>query len=284
MNSQASDSPAARGTRVAVVTGSARGIGHTIAGDLLARGYRVVVADLELAATQTAAAELGDGATGMRLDVTDAALVASVVSRIETELGPIDVWVNNAGVMPTGPFRDQSAALIDTVIDVDYRALVHATAIVLPAMVSRGRGHIVNIASATGVKPLAGLAVYSGTKAAVIGYSDALRRELRGTGVQVSIIMPNLVSTAMGAGITPPRGFAAVTAEAVSAAAMRAIERNRFSSFVPGYLGPILRLSRLLPTRVQDFLDDRIGTDRIGLGGDPATRAAYLKNVGRSAD
>ena len=272
------------GLPVAVVTGAARGIGHTIARDLVARGYHVVVADLDAEATERAAAALGDDATPMRLDVTDTTLLATVVNEIEVTIGPIDVWVNNAGVMPTGLFRTQNAALIDTVIDVDFRALVQATAIVLPAMLDRGRGHIVNIASATGVKPLAGLAVYSGTKAAVIGYSDALRRELRGTGVRVSVIMPNLVSTAMGAGITPPRGFAAVTAQAVSTAAMRAIERGRFSSFVPGYLGPLLRVSRLLPTRVQDFVDDRIGTDRIGLGGDPSARASYLANIGSNAD
>ena len=268
------------GGPVAVVTGAARGIGRTIAHDLMARGYRVVIGDLDLAATERTAAELGEEATGMRLDVTDTALVTAVVDDIEATLGAIEVWVNNAGIMPTGLFRDQSVELIGKVVDVDYLGLVETTAIVLPHMLARGRGHIVNIASATGVKPLAGLAVYSGTKAAVIGYSDALRRELRGSGVHVSVIMPNLVSTAMGAGITPPHGFGAVSAESVSRAAMRALDRKSFGSFVPWYLGPLLRISRLLPTRAQDFIDDRIGTDRIGLGGDPKKRAEYLRGIG----
>jgi short-subunit dehydrogenase len=269
------------GLPVAVVTGAARGIGRTIAHDLIARGYHVVVGDLDLAATERTAFELGDDATGMRLDVTDTALVTAVVDEIEVTIGPIEVWVNNAGIMPTGLFRDQTVDLIDRVIDVDYRALVDVTAVVLPKMLARGRGSFINIASATGVKPLAGLAVYSGTKAAVIGYSDALRRELRGSGVHVAVIMPNLVSTAMGAGITPPPGFGAVSAESVSRAAMRALDRKSFGSFVPTYLGPILKLSRLLPTRLQDFIDDRVGTDRIGLGGDPKARAEYLKGIGK---
>ena len=265
--------------RVAVVTGAARGIGRTVAGELRSRGYRVVIGDLDLAATERTATELGAGVSAVRLDVTDRGLLAAVVGRIESTVGPIEVWVNNAGIMPTGRFAEQDAELTDAVVDVDFRGVVDATGAVLPAMLARGRGHLVNIASATGVKPLAGLAVYSGTKAAVLGFSDALRRELRGSGVRVSVVLPNLVSTAMGAGITPPAGFGAVTPQSVGRAVMRALDSRRFALFVPGRLGPLLRMSRLLPTGAQDWLDDRLGTDRIGLGGDPAARAAYLRGV-----
>jgi short-subunit dehydrogenase len=268
-----------RPPRVAVVTGAARGIGRTIAADLRARGYRVVIGDLDLAATERTARELGTGVSAVRLDVTDRALLDDVVGSIERTVGPIEVWVNNAGIMPTGRFAGQDAGLAGAVIDVDYRGVVDATGAVLPAMLARGRGQLVNIASATGVKPLAGLAVYSGAKAAVVGFSDALRRELRGTGVRVSVVLPNLVSSAMGAGITPPAGFGAVTPQSVSRAVMRALDSGRFVLFVPRRLGPLLRMSRLLPTGAQDWLDDRIGTDRIGLGGDPRARAAYLRGV-----
>jgi short-subunit dehydrogenase len=264
---------------VAVVTGAARGIGRTIAADLASRGYRVVIGDLDETATQRTANELGGQITGLRLDVTDTTLVAEVVAHIEAEIGPIEVWVNNAGIMPTGAFRGQSVELVERVVDVDYRALVTATSVVLPVMLARGRGTLLNIASATGIKPLAGLAVYSGTKAAVIGFSDALRRELRGTGVRVCVILPNLVSTAMGAGITAPPGFGAVTPQSVSRAAMRALDHGTFATVVPRRLGVALNLARLLPTGVQDWLDDRIGSDRIGLGGDASARASYLAEV-----
>jgi len=274
-----SGTAAAAPPAVAVVTGAARGIGRAIAADLRARGYRVVIGDLDLAATEATVRELGAGVSAVRLDVTDHDLLVSVVETVEREIGPIEVWVNNAGIMPTGRFTEQDRSLVDAVIDVDYRGVVDATGVVLPAMLARGRGHVVTIASATGVKPLAGLAVYSGAKAAVIAYSDALRRELRASGVRVSVVLPNLVATAMGAGITPPVGFGAVTPQSVSRATMRALDSGRFALFVPGRLGPLLRVAKLLPTGAQDWLDDRLGTDRIGLGGDPAARAAYLRGV-----
>ena len=261
---------------VAVVTGAARGIGRQISEDLIARGYRVVIGDLDLDQTTATATELGDAATAVRLDVTDGALIRSTIDRIESDLGPIALWVNNAGIMPTGAFSDQKSTVLRATIDINYAAVVDATRAVLPLMLERGEGTIVNIASATGIKPLAGLAVYSGTKAAIIAFSDVLRRELRGSGVQVSVIAPNLVTTALGAGITPPALTGSVNAQTVSRAVMRALDRGTFLTVVPRRLAPLLRFSASLPIGVRDWLDDRVGSDKIGLGGDPAARAAYL--------
>jgi len=264
---------------IAFVTGAARGIGRQIAHDLLDRGYRVVLGDLDLAATESTALELGDGASAVQLDVTDGQQLADIIASVEKRLGPIDLWVNNAGIMPTGPFHDQPVDLAATIIDVNYTGVVRATSAILPGMFDRGSGTIINVASATGIKPLAGLAVYSGTKAAIIAFSDALRRELRGTGVNVRVVLPNLVRTPLGAGITPPRLTGSVNAQTVSASVMRLLHGRRYSTVVPRGLGPVLRFSRLLPVAVQDWIDDRVGTDRIGLGGDPAVRAAYLRDV-----
>jgi len=269
---------------VAVVTGGARGIGRQIAADLVVRGYRVVIGDLDEDATRRTATELGGAVSAVRLDITDRELVAKTIDFVESTIGPIAVWVNNAGIMPTGAFAGQDPALARAVVDVDYAALVEVTGAILPRFLSRNSGTLINLGSATGLKPLAGLAVYSGAKAAVIGFSDALRRELRGTGVTVRVVLPNLVSTAMGAGITPPRLSPAVTAEQVSRAVLRAIESGPFAVTVPRILGPVLRISRLLPTSAQDWLDDRIGTDRIGLGGDPAARAAYQAGLSVEKD
>jgi short-subunit dehydrogenase len=264
---------------LAVITGAARGIGRQLAQDLIAEGYRVVIGDLDLAVTTATATELGPDATAVRIDVTDAALVAEVIERVESELGPIDVWINNAGIMPTGAFAEQAADVQQRIFAINYAAMVTATSLIVPRMVARGRGTIVNMASATGLKPLAGVAVYSGTKAAVIAFSDALRRELRTTGVRVTVVMPNLVTTAMGAGITPPGLTGAVTAADVSKATVRAIRRRRFWVVVPRGLSPVLRLSKLLPFTWQDWIDDRAGSDNIGLGGDPSARAAYANEV-----
>ena len=266
---------------VAVVTGGARGIGRAIAAELLARGLRVVVADLDGAVAT--AHELGPHAVGRRLDVTDSAAVEALVDGVERELGPLVVWVNNAGVMPTGAFLDEDPAVAELVIDVDYRAVVDATRIVLPRMVQRGRGVVVQVASATATKPMAGLAVYSGAKAAVHAFSEGLRRELRGTGVDVVVVLPYLAATALGAGIRSQRGFRAVTAEEVALETVRAIERGAPEVYVPRWLGPAARFFRELPLPVRNAVDDLIASDRIGLGGDPGMRADYLRQVRASA-
>jgi len=263
----------------AVVTGGARGIGRQLAADLLARGYRVVIGDLDLAATDATARELGEGVTAVRLDVTDPTVVAAVIDQVEREIAPIDVWINNAGIMPTEPFATQKPEVAQRIITINYASVVSATGLILPRMLERGSGTIVNMASATGIKPLAGVAVYSGTKAAVIAFSDALRRELRTTGVRITVVNPNLVRTAMGAGITPPGLTGSVSAADVSAAVMKALDKKRFWVVVPRRLGPLLRFSKVLPVSWQDWIDDRAGSDQIGLGGDPATRAAYAKDV-----
>lgn len=269
---------------IAVVTGAARGIGRQISEDLVARGYHVVIGDLDLEQTTQTATELGPAATAVRLDVTDGALVRSVIEQVERDRGPIALWVNNAGIMPTGLFAAQKPSVLRATIDIDYSAVVDATRAVLPLMLGRGTGTIVNIASATGIKPLAGLAVYSGTKAAIIAFSDVLRRELRGSGVRVHVIAPNLVTTALGAGITPPALTGSVNAQTVSRAVMRALDRGAFLTVVPRRLGPLLRFSRMLPLPVQDWVDDRVGSDRIGLGGDPDIRAAYLADALRTTE
>ena len=260
---------------VAVITGSARGIGAQIAADLHAAGLTVVVCDRNEQGARDTAAALGEGAFALPLDITAPQAPAAFVSQVEREIGPITLWVNNAGIMPTGPFATQSASEADTIIDVNLRGMLACTRAVLPVMTNRGIGVIVNVASATGVKPLAGLAVYSATKAAVIAVTKALRRELRGSGVHIGAVLPYLAATPMGAGIQAQRGFTPVTPTQVSAQVMRVIRRREVVRFVPPSLRWSAALMDVLPLRVQDAIDDAIGTDRIGLGGDATAREAY---------
>jgi len=264
---------------IAVITGGARGIGQQLAVDLVARGYRVVIADLDDTVTDATATSLGPAASAVHLDVTDRENITAVIEHVETTIGPVDLWINNAGIMPTGAFAAQSIDVARAIVDVDYTSVIEATGAILPRMLERGSGTIVNMASATGIKPLAGVAAYSGAKAAVIAFSSALRRELRGSGVRIIVVMPNLVRTALGAGISPPALTGSLSAAEVSRAVLRALDRGTFAVVVPRRLAPLLHLSALLPVRLSDWIDDRVGSDRIGLGGDPATRAAYLAEV-----
>ena len=143
-------------------------------------------------------------------------------------------------------------------------------------MLARGKETIINMASATGIKPLAALAAYSGAKAAVIGCNVALRRELRRTGVRVMVVSPNMVRTAMGAGITPPAITGLISAAAVSKAVLRGLDRGRFHIIMPRRFAVILELFKSLPLSWQDWIVDRVDSDRISLGGHPAELAKYL--------
>lgn len=260
---------------VAVVTGAGRGIGARVAADLHAAGLVVVLADRDGAAAAASADALGEDGHPWLLDVTDGASVRAAVATIEEHLGPITVWVNNAGIMPTEPFVGQDAVVADRVLATNLGGMLACTRAVLPRMVARGRGVVVNVGSATATKPLAGLAVYSASKGAVLAFTRALRRELRGSGVHVGVVLPYLADTAMGAGITAQRGFRAVTPAEVSAQVMRVVRRRDVVRYVPPALRWGVALMDALPQAWQDRVDDVIGTDRIGLGGEARARASY---------
>lgn len=264
------------GTRpIAVITGAARGIGSAVAARLHQEGHRVVIADVKHTLADETARALGPGAYARALDVTDPQALEELIARVERELGPIAVWVNNAGVMPTGSFATQTLASLDAVVDVNFRGMLYGTRLVLPRMLGRGRGHIVSIASATAAHPVAGLAAYSGSKAAVVAFTRALRRELRGSGVQLALVLPYLAQTAMGAGIGAQPGFRAVSAEDVAASVSRALRRGGLVHFVPPALRAGAALLNALPLALRDKVDDLLHTDAIGLGGDPEARRRY---------
>ncbi|WP_051765138.1 SDR family NAD(P)-dependent oxidoreductase [Saccharothrix syringae] len=240
--------------RIAVVTGGAGGIGLAIARRLAARGHRVVVVDRDAAGCRAAAGSVGAGCAGEVLDVTDTDAVRRLVERVEADLGPIDVWVNNAGTCPVGTLDSLSPEVVDRAIDVNYRALVQACRIVVPRMRDRGRGRVVNIASPTGITPLAGMAVYSGTKAAVLAFSQALHRELRGTGVGVLVVHPHHTDTAMGSAVAPMALLGPLRPDTVARGVVAALERGRCEVSVPRWIRLPATLARVLPWPVQDAL------------------------------
>src|SRR3954464_14704960 len=171
--------------RTVAITGAARGIGYATAAALLARGARVVIGDRDVGRLESAVvrlAELGmdDVAqvSGHPLDVTDPESFATFLDKARSDGGGhIDVLVNNAGVMPIGPFLEQSETAIRSAIEVNFCGVLTGCRLVLPEMVRRRSGHIVNIASLAGVMAVPGQVVYAGTKFAVVGLSTALADE-----------------------------------------------------------------------------------------------------------
>jgi 2-hydroxycyclohexanecarboxyl-CoA dehydrogenase len=169
-------------------------MGKSIAQRLTEEGARVAVTDIDEKSALEAAAEL-DGAAGFRLDITDAAEVAATVDEIAAALGPVDALVNNAGWDQLSPFLDTDEDLWDRIIDINLRGPIRMTKAVLPGMVERQGGRVVNISSDAGRVGSTGEAVYSACKAGIIGFSKTVAREMARYGITVNAICPGPTAT-----------------------------------------------------------------------------------------
>ena len=184
--------------KVAIVTGAARGIGRAIAERLAAEGAAVAIADiLDDAAAKTTEAirTSGSKALAVHLDVTSLDSVGAAADRIEHELGPIDVLVNNAGWDKLEPFVESEPATWDKVIAINFRGMLNCCKTVVPRMQSRGGGRIISISSDAGRVGSSGEAVYSGCKAAIIGFSKTLAREVARSHITVNVVCPGPTQT-----------------------------------------------------------------------------------------
>src|SRR3954452_5053632 len=236
--------------RVVAITGAARGIGRATAEALVREGARVAVGDLDADLARRTAEELGPNAAAFALDVTDRASFERFVDAVDTQLGPVDVLVNNAGIMPLGPFVEEDDITARRMVDINVHGVMHGMKVVLPRLVARGDGHLVNIASAAGKGPYPGGATYCGTKHFVVGVSDAVRGELRGTGVEISVVMPVVVDTELASGVRTARGVPKVKPDDVAAAIVEVLRRPRFDVYVPRSIGPSTALGSIVPRRV----------------------------------
>src|SRR6202042_562445 len=191
--------------RVVAITGGARGIGRATAQALIGEGARVAIGDIDAPLAQRTAQELGAGPLGLSADVTDGASFDVFLTEVESRLGPLDVMINNAGIMPIGPFLDETDATAKRMIDINLYGVLYGTKLALERFVPRGHGHLVNIASVAGKGGFPGGATYCATKHAVVGLSEAVRAEVRSTDIDVSIVMPVVVNTELGSGLQRSR-------------------------------------------------------------------------------
>ena len=177
----------------AFVTGASNGFGTAVVRRFAAEGLRVVALARREDRLEKLAAELGDTVLPVRLDVRDRAAVLDVVAGLPAEFAEIDVLVNNAGLAKgLQPAQEADLDDWDEMIDTNCKGLVYCTRAILPGMVQRGRGHVVNLGSVAGTYPYPGGNVYAGTKAFVHQFSLNLRSDLHGTGVRVTSVEPGL--------------------------------------------------------------------------------------------
>jgi NAD(P)-dependent dehydrogenase (short-subunit alcohol dehydrogenase family) len=180
--------------KIAIVTGGASGIGRAVGEQLVRRGARVVLADIN-GDTVRATAEAIGAASAAVVDVTDAVAVERLVSGTVAAHGRLDYLFNNAGIAVAGDARHMTLADWMQLIDVNLRGVVNGVVSAYPVMVRQGFGHIVNTASLAGLVPTPGFTAYSTTKHAVVGLSTGLRAESARLGVKVSVVCPGVIDT-----------------------------------------------------------------------------------------
>src|SRR3954451_13503551 len=193
--------------KVVAITGGARGIGHATAEALARQGARIAIGDLDGDLAAHVAAGLGGGAFGVGVDVTDNAAFTAFLDGVEHRLGPLDVLINNAGIMNAGPIDAEDEALTARAVAVNLEAVIHGTREAVRRMKPRRSGHIVNVSSAVSKVAGSHCATYVATKFGVAGFSEAVAIELRETGVEISVVRPSLVHTDLASGFGGLRGM-----------------------------------------------------------------------------
>ena len=270
--------------QTAAITGAARGIGKATAQALLRQGMRVAIGDVDLAAAQQTASQLGPSAVALALDVTDRASFASFLDRAEEQLGPVDVLVNNAGIMPIGRFVDEDDLTARRMIDINLHGVILGMKLALERMLPRNRGHIVNISSQAGKFGAPGGATYSATKHAVVGLSEAVRGELRlmKAEVDLSYVMPFVVNTELGGGLGEARGMKVLQPAEVADAIVEALQSGRVEVWVPKSAKRTSALGMLLPRRLSEGMARALKADQVLAGADASARRGYELRASKS--
>jgi short-subunit dehydrogenase len=266
-----------RGKTIAI-TGAARGIGYATAKALLDRGARVVIGDRDVALQESAVAQLSTlgQVSGYPLDVTDRESFATFLDKARTDgRGHIDVLINNAGVMPIGPFLEQSEQSIRSSIEVNFYGVLTGCQLVLPDMIAARRGHIINIASLSGLIPVPGQVVYVGAKFAVVGLSAALADEVAPYGVDVSVIMPPFTNTDLISGTKTNAANKPVEPEEIAAAIVKTLEKPKTHVSVPTPVRFVAAAASMLGPRGRRWLQKRLGLNSVFLDFDSAARQNY---------
>lgn len=263
------------GGKVVVVTGGARGIGLATAKALHRLGARVAIGDVDEVRVKEAGIELGLPMFG-RLDVTDGDSFGTFVDEAERQLGPIDVLINNAGVMPVGKIVDETDALSRRILEINVMGVIIGSKIAVRRMVPRGSGHVINVASLAAEAPAPGLATYVASKAAALQFTNSARLEYRSTGVTFSAVLPAFTNTELIAGTHGPKGLKNAEPEDIADAIVRVIRRPRARVDVPKVAGVLVASSRFVPRAAYEALTRLMGSEKLFVDGvDAEQRQAY---------
>ena len=238
------------GDAVTIITGASRGIGRAVALAAAGEGARLgLIARHEVDLREVLDAAGGRGAIAVA-DVADPDALTGAIRSLESQLGPTDVLVANAGIGSYGAFADLTAEEAERLVRVNVLGTVHALRAVVPGMIERRQGHLVTIGSIAGRIGSPFEAIYSATKFAGVGLTEALVVELEPYGIGVSLVNPGPVATDFGAARGHPYDRARpkpVPPEDVARAVVRAVAKGKHEQYVPGAFRPAVTIRHLLP-------------------------------------
>ncbi|MEZ0358609.1 SDR family oxidoreductase [Mycobacterium sp. SA01] len=265
--------------RVVVVTGGARGIGAATASAFVKAGAKVAIGDVDVQQSELTAAAIG--CWWGEVDVTDRASFAGFLDSLTAALGPIDVVVNNAGIMPVTPVVDETAESIQRQLAINVAGVIYGTQLAMERMGPRRSGQIVNVASAAGRMGFGGVSTYTATKFAVAGFTEAVALEAAATGITFTTIYPGMVRTELSAGLSDHWLMRTCGPDVVADAIVDAVRHRRRSVYVPRRLGPLTAMYGLLPARARAAAMSMLGADHRMLDGDGEVRRFYDSRISR---
>ncbi len=251
--------------KTVLITGAAMGMGKSLSEKLLKEGCRVVLVDInavKLKKTQAGLSKIGK-CTHYICDISDRKKVYQLAQKVEKEFGHVDILVNNAGIVNAKELLNLEDEAIEKTININLTAMFWTCKAFLPGMVARKSGHVVNFASAGGILAIPNLTAYCASKFGVIGFSDALRQEMKKhkSNVGVTYVCPNTVNTGMFEGSKMVAGTKILSADDVTKKVIKAIKKNQAMVAVPSMpikvITPLTKL--LLPIKVMDWLNAALG-------------------------
>lgn len=252
------------GKRV-LITGAGHGLGRELAKQFAKSGCEVIVTDRDADRVHETVALLNKDhrlAFGYSMDVTNAASVQDIHDHVHAEHGPIDMLINNAGIVSGGTFENVPLAKHRAIFEVNCLGPVTVTHTFLPELLARPEAHIVNIASASALLALPFAATYAASKWAVLGFSESLLEELRLTGhehVHVTSVCPGYIATGMFSGVKTPFMMPMLTPQSLAERVVRAVQSNREALLTPWQVQLLPLVKALLPRRFQRWIGDKLG-------------------------
>src|ERR1700741_1073657 len=248
--------------KVIVITGGARGIGFATATKLHNLGAKVAIGDVDEARVKESGAALGLDIYG-KLDVTDPHSFSEFLDEVERQLGPIDVLINNAGIMPLGRIVDEPDAVTRRILDINVYGVILGTKLAAQRMIPRGRGHIINVSSLAGEGYIPGAATYCASKHAVVGFTDTARLEYRKTGVKFSMVLPTFVNTELIAGTSGAKGFKNAEPADVAKAIAEMVDKPKPRVRVTKAMGAVVASAKFMPRSVAEGLNRMLGGEHV---------------------